>query len=452
MARHRGLVTRRDALRLARHGAMLLPLAAGGCETLDRWFGEEKKPLVGTREPVLPSRHGLLADNPANRPVTLPPPSVNAAWAQTGEAPAHAPGHLAHGGGLSPVWRASIGEGSAYRRKIPASPVIADGRVFTMDSDAVVSGFDQHSGAELWRVRTADKKNRSTEAGGGVSVDGGTLYAATGLLDLVAIDPRSGKVGWRQRLPAPARAAPTIVGDRLYVPTQDGQVLALARSDGSRQWAYQGPVVPTSMLGLPSPAFADGLLVAGFGSGQIACLRAPSGAVTWTDGLAIQSGVSALLEISSMHGLPVISEGRVYAASLGGLFVSIDLRSGRRLWEREIASQNTPWLAGDWLFVLSSAQVLGAVHRDDGAVAWVQQLPLYKNEKDRSGPIQWTGPVLAGERLFLSGSNGEILTVNPLTGAVLARQKLGAAPAVPAVVADRTLYVVTVDGTLLALR
>lgn len=442
----------RDRMSLTRRGAVLLPLAAAGCQTLDRWFGENKKPLPGQRTDVMTVRRGLNVDNPQGRAVTLPPQTVNAAWAQTGAGPTHAPGNLALGGGFAPVWSAKIGAGSAYRRKIPASPVVDGGRVFAIDSDAVISGYDQKTGAQIWRTETGLEEVRSTEAGGGIALDGGTLYAATGLLDLLAIDPGRGKIAWRQKLPSPARAAPTIVGDTLYVPTLDGQVLAMAKKDGTRIWSYQGPIVPTTMLGLPSPAYADGLLVAGFGSGQLACLRAPSGAVTWTDGLAGQQGASVLLNIASVHGLPVIDEGRVFAASLGGLFVSNDLRSGRRLWLREIASQQTPWLAGDWLFITTPDQVLAAVNRSDGAVAWATHLPHFQNEKDREGPIRWIGPIMAGDRLILAGSTGELLTVNPVTGALGARQKVGGAAAVSPVVADRTMYLLTVDGALLALR
>ena len=38
--------------------------------------------------------------------------------------------------------------------------------------------------------------------------------------------------------------------------------------------------------------------------------------------------------------------------------VCLDLRSGRRLWEREVGGSETPWLAGDWLFVQTLDQSL----------------------------------------------------------------------------------------------
>ncbi|MDA8249962.1 MAG: PQQ-binding-like beta-propeller repeat protein [Rhodospirillales bacterium] len=439
-------------LRLTRRASMLLPLAAAGCQTLDEWFGDKKTPLSGARVDILAVQRGLIVDNPAGRVVTLPPPVANAAWSQAGAEPSHAPGNLAVGRALATQWSAKIGAPSGYRRKITATPVVAGAQVFAMDSAGEVSAYDRRSGAQLWRTVTAQKDDRSTNVGGGISLDGGTLFAATGLAGLLALDAGTGKVRWRQALPAPARAAPTIVDEQLYVPTLDGQVLSIAKANGSRQWAYQGPVVSTSVLGLPSPAFADGLLVAGFGSGELACLRAASGAVTWSDGLASGHGQSALLDIAAVTALPVIVEGRVYAVGLGGLFVSIDLRSGRRLWERQVASQQTPWLAGDWLFVLTPDQLVGAVNRSDGAVAWVTQLPLWQDEKKQEGPIGWIGPVLAGNRLILLGSNKEVLAVDPVTGKPGTRQTIDGAAAVAPAIAGDTLFVVTVDGTLLALH
>jgi outer membrane protein assembly factor BamB len=439
-------------LRLSRRAAMLLPLAAAGCETLDDWLGEKKTPLPGTRIAVMAPARGLRIDNPPGRPVTVPPPAEDVAWMQAGGMPAHAPGNLALGLRLAPAWSAEIGAGGGYWEKLTATPVAGGGRVFAMDSDAVVSAFDGRSGGRLWRTETALPDDDSTNIGGGIALDGNTLYVATGRADLLALDAATGKPRWRQKLSAAARAAPTIAEGRLFVPTLDEQLLALATTDGGKQWSFQSPETPTSMLGLPSPAYADGLVVAGFGSGDLVCLRADSGAVTWTDGLASSHGRASLLDFSAIHGLPVIDQGQVYAVGLGGLLVALDLRSGRRLWEREIASEQTPWLAGDWLFVVTPDQVLGAVNRTDGTVAWTAQLPQFENPKDKENPITWYGPVLGGGRLLLAGSGRALLEVNPATGATLATRDLPAPAALPPVVAGRTVFVVLDDGTLLALR
>jgi len=438
--------------RLSRRAALLLPLAASGCSWFDDWFGDKKTPLPGTREAILAATRGVQVDNPPGRPVTLPPPQANADWAQAGGVPSHAMGHLAVRDTLAEAWTASIGEGGGYRRKITARPVIAGGRVFAMDSDAVVSAHNLRTGGQLWRFATQAEDDDSTNVGGGIAFDGGTLYAANGLAEVLALDAGTGKPRWRKTIQASARAAPTIADGRLYIPTLDDQLVALSAADGSRLWSYQAATADTSVLGLPSPAFAEGLLVAGFGSGDLVCLRAASGSVSWTDSLAALRGRTSLIDISAIRGMPVIADGRVYAIGLGGLLVALDLRSGRRLWERDIGSGETPWLAGAWLFVLSSDQQVIALNRDDGAIAWVAQLPRWENQEKQEDPIRWIGPALAGDRLVLAGSTSQAVAVSPYTGKLLGTQKLSGAASVAPVVADRTVFLITDDGTLLALR
>ena len=102
--------------------------------------------------------------------------------------------------------------------------------------------------------------------------------------------------------------------------------------------------------------------------------------------------------------------------------------------------------------MLSSDQQVMAINREDGAIAWVTQLPRWEDEKKEADPIRWTGPALAGDRLVLAGSTKEAVAVSPYTGKILGTQKLSGAASVAPVVADRTVFLVTDDGSLLALR
>ena len=123
-----------------------------------------------------------------------------------------------------------------------------------------------------------------------MAVSEGTLYAVNGLGELVALDAARGSTRWRRGFGAPARSAPTVADGRLFVVTIEDKLLALAADDGRQLWSYQAPTSATSMLGQPAPAYADGLVVAGFGSGELAALRAETGGVAWTDSLASARG------------------------------------------------------------------------------------------------------------------------------------------------------------------
>ena len=438
--------------RIARRAVLLAPLALGGCGLWDNWFGEVKKPLPGKREPVLGGGPGLRVDKGAPK-VVLPPPVRNAAWPQAGGNPAHLMGHLAANERLAEAWRADIGQGGGYRRKLLAQPVVANGLVYTMDSDAVVSAFQLTSGARVWRTDSKTKDDDSTNVGGGLAFAGGTLYAVNGLGEVVAFDAAKGSVRWRNTFGAPTRSAPTVVEGRIFVVTIEDRLVALAEQDGRRLWDHQATNPVTEVLGQPAPAYANGLVVAGFGSGELACLRAESGNVVWTDSLGGEYGGATLADFSSVRGRPVISNGRVFAIGMGGLVLGMDLPTGRRLWERHVAGTDSPWVAGAWMFIVSAAQEMAALSTADGTVAWLSPLPRWQDAKERTGSISWWGPVLASDRLVVTGTTGEALAVSPYTGAILGRQPLSAAAApIEPVVADGTLLVVTDDGRLLALR
>ncbi|HKM62222.1 MAG TPA: PQQ-binding-like beta-propeller repeat protein [Acidisphaera sp.] len=446
--RRRGAIGRRALLRASLLGA---PLAVGGCSWFDDIFEDTKTPLPGKRISIVSARATLTGATHSQR-VVLPPVVENAAWPQAGGNPAHLMGHLALGERPVEAWSSDIGEGGGFRQKILCQPVAADGIIYTMDSDAIVKAFDTRAGRHLWSHDTTDENDDSTNVGGGLAIEGGTLYAVNGLAWLVALDPKTGRQKWRRNLGAPARSAPTIAAGRLFVVVIGDKLLCLSAADGHELWTHQAANAATGLLGQPAPAYADGLVVAGFGSGEMAALRAETGGVAWIESLASPRGRSNVGDVSAIRGLPVIDQGAVFAISLGGLMLSDDQRTGRRLWERDVAGEDSLWLAGDWVFVVSREQQIAAVKRDDGSLAWVTDLPRYENEEKQRDPITWFGPVLASDRLIVASTTGKALSVSPYTGEILGQADLSGAASLGPICAERTVFIVTDDGRVIAFR
>ena len=71
---------------------------------------------------------------------------------------------------------------------------------------------------------------------------------------------------------------------------------------------------------------------------------------------------------------------------------------------------------------------------------WLTQLPRYRGDKPKKGTISWTGPVLAGDRLILASSEGQLANVSPTDGKLLSTGKVGAPVFLTPVVANQTLY------------
>lgn len=411
-------------------------------------------PTVGERIPVLGTDRTLEVD-PAltDIPVVVPGPFINTEWAQSGGNASKTMGHVALGDTLAQAWSVSIGEGSSTRARLAAEPVVADGKVFTIDTRATVRAFSADTGGQIWE-RQVRGENAPREAlfGGGVAYDSGRVYASNGAGEAAAIDANTGAIIWQVKPGGPLRGAPTVAGDNLYVVSQDNQLYALNTANGETRWTGSGSFELAGVFGTASPAFAQSTVVAGFSSGELTAYRYENGQVVWQDALA-RTGVSTVVgTISDIDADPVIDNGRVFAVGQGGRMVAVELITGQRVWELNIAGISTPWVAGDWVFVITDQAQLLAIARSTGRIRWISQLPRYRDPEDRQGPIFWRGPVLAGNRLVVVSSQGQMAYVSPTDGAIQSTTGRGSPFSLPPVVANNTLYTLDDSGRLTAWR
>lgn len=432
--------------------AVALMFALGACGL----FGgdEETTPVIGNRVAILGEESTIAADpGLAATEIRLPPQARNSDWSQPGGNVTKSVGHLALGATPARVWTAEVGTGSSSTAYLNAAPVVEAGRIYAMDTRAVVSAFDAASGRSLWRHEIAKPgESEKVAFGGGVSAFGGRLYATSGYGIAAALDAATGAEIWRVNLQTPLRGAPTVDGTRVFVMLQDNQLVALDAATGERLWDVIGTVEPAGRLGAASPAVAQGTAVVGFSSGELNAVRVENGRTVWQDTLARTSRTTALSALSDVDAPPVIEGGRVFAIGHGGRMVALDLATGQRAWEQSLGGLSTPAVAGDWIFVVTTRAELVALSRADGRIRWVQQLPAFRDMEDRKGAISYYGPVLAGDRLWLTSSEGELIAASPYDGAVQSRVEAAKSIRLPPIVAGGTLYLLDEEARLSAYR
>lgn len=420
------------------------------------WFGDRgDPPLPGERIPVLELQRTLEPDDIvlSAQGFIAPPVWQNEFWPQAGGYPNHSMQHLSlNPGPLSLAWQARIGEGATRRIPLTAQPVIADGRVFTQDRSHNLTAFDVTNGRQLWRVNVRKRGERNDVIGGGVAYGRGMVFVTGGYNEIQALDPENGALIWQADLPGPARAAPTVMDDRVFVTTLDNTIVALNRTNGEFLWDYAGLPETAALIGAASPAATASLVVPAFSSGEIYALQIENGTVIWSEDLSPLRQTVGVGAIPEVRGLPVIDRGLVIAVSFGGRMVAIDERTGERVWQREIGSAETPWVVGNNIFVVTTNNELVAMGRESGAIRWVRQLARFENPERRTNPLLWTGPVFAGGRVLLASSNGQLVEVDPEDGAIIRETRIGKRVSLPLAVAGDTLYILADDGTLLAYR
>jgi outer membrane protein assembly factor BamB len=432
-----------------------LPLLAscGVVKSVAGGSGSKTTPTVGNRIDIMGTEASTEADPAlASLSVVLPPAELNPAWAQPGGNAQKSPGHLQLANALNPAWSANVAAGSS-RARLAATPVVSDGRLYVVDTDATVSAFDANTGAKLWSASLAGEKDgKSSLFGGGVSTNGPVVFATNGIGDLAAINAENGAIIWKKRPAGPLRGAPTLSNDNAYVMTQDNQIYAVRQTDGEPQWNESGPVGVSGIFGVAAPAAAQGTVIAGYSTGELSAYRYENGRTLWNDTLsrtAMSTSVSTLTDIDAD---PVIDRGRVFALGQGGRMAAYELVTGQRIWEINIAGIATPLVAGEWVFVLTDDAKLLAVARNSGKIRWISKLQRYQKEKNKSGQITWRGPVLASGRLIATNSRGEIWSIATEDGTATKIADTRNSISVPPIVANAMLYVLDDKGRISAFR
>jgi len=429
----------------------VLALAVSSCD----WMGaSSKRPIPGERIAVLPQDEGVTADERiASVAVKLPPEIDNRDWPQPAGFLGEYINHPA-AKGFNIAWRTGVGAGNSRDGRVSSMPVVADGRVYVIDAGSRLSAVDAETGRTAWTFDLQPDDDRSGGgSGGGTAFFEGRLYVATGYAQILAIDPAAGKEIWRTTLTAPFRAGPMVGNGRVFAVSTDNQIHALDVQTGRKLWTHSGIAEGAGLYGGASPVIAGNVVIAALASGELFALRADNGRVLWSDSLSGIQKSDAVSALPDVRGFPIVDHGQVIAASHASRLVDIDLRSGVRIWEQGFGSFNTPWVAGDFLFMITTDAQMLCISRRDGRVRWVQQLRRWEDEKDKKkGVITWVGPILAGGRLFAANSKGEAIVASPETGETRSKLSLPGPVSVLPVVANGTIYVLTDEANLVALR
>lgn len=450
---------------------LAVALGAASCSTVQRinpFHGKDKPSELagdGQRISIIPADQ-RLEPAAALKGVDffLPAAEKVAAWPLPGRTPEQSTGNVDAAQTLTVAWNRSFGQGAKRGRYVTAPPVAADGKVFAMDADGRVVAVDAQSGRELWRTATnpGDNKRDKLAFGGGVAYADGKVYAASGFRDVMQLDANTGAVGWRTKTGQPIHGAPTVANGRVYAVALDNTLLSFNAQTGAPGWTYQALVESARILGASSPAVSGDTVVAAFGSGELVALRAENGNDLWNEALSRASRTSALSEIRDIPGRPVIYNGDVFAVSHSGVFAATDLRTGEARWSLPVIGVTTPLPAGDVVYAVAKDGQVICASRENGQIYWIKNLNEGYKAKKRGGvfgiggqatnrPI-WSGPLLARDRLLIVGQTGELVALNAKTGELIKRLDIhGAATMAPIALGD-TVYVVTQNADLVAIR
>lgn len=388
------------------------------------------------------------------RAIALGGTSNNASWTQSIGTAKYRVSHAALRGAPQLAWSANIGAGDSRKFRITADPVVSGGRIFTLDAGAQVTATSA-AGTTLWTrdlTPVSDKQGQGT--GGGLAVEGETLYVSIGYGVLAALDTNTGGIRWTQDLDATGSGTPTVWGDLVYLTAGDDTGWAVRKSDGKVEWQIGASTTVNNVLGAPAPAVTDQFAIFAFGSGEVQGVFRQGGLGRWNASVVGRRPGRALSSVSDVTSAPVVSGDRVYVGNHSGRLAALNVNSGDRIWTARDGAIGPVWPAGDSIFAITDLNELVRLDASDGSRIWGTPLPNFVKTKPRkqSRVFAHYGPIIAGGRVIIASNDGKLRSFDPTNGALIGSTEIPNGATTAPVVAGGTLYVVSAKGQLHAFR
>lgn len=280
-----------------------------------------------------------------------------------------------------------------------STPVLHNGRLYTLGITAVLSCFDAATGELKWRKQFGALDSSKMFTGTAMSpvMDGGNLIVHVG--DdrggkMIAFDGATGAEKWVWSGDGPGYASPIIVtlgGARQIVTMTDKNVISIAPADGKLLWKFPWPDEWNENIVTPLQ-YEDLLIFSGVRRGTAALRVAKTGA-EWS---AKEAWANA--DIAMYMSSPVLDGDHLYgmSAKKKGQFFCMEAATGKLLW-------TTTGREGDSSAVLGSGNLLFILTSDASLVV------AKKNSKEFEPVAKYSvadsktyaHPVVLGKRILV---------------------------------------------------
>jgi outer membrane protein assembly factor BamB len=417
----------------------LLPLISG-CD-------KEKIPLDGERKSFITLDESLRADPVlANVPVTIGAPLQNKLWTHASSNAEHNMQIFSLNTTLQKKWTANIGYGNSAGNHIVGNMVSDNHYVYAIDAKGFVSAFDINSGTEIFRKSTSPVDGDDDVLGGGLCLHKETIFVTNSLGLVLAINSKTGETLWQSQTSTPIRIAPSTDGRNVYVISLNNELTAFNAITGKKVWSNSGITESSCLLGGASVAIQGDTIIATLSSGEIYALKSDTGQILWTDTLTPAVRVDTVSSIPHIKAEPVIDGEIVYVLSHGGKMAAYKMKTGAKVWQRDIAGTETPLVIGNFLCVITSTSEVIMMEKATGKIKWVSALPKILTESKKS--IYWMAPRASQHEILITGSHGEIAQIDFNTGKIKSTISYDGAATTGPIIVDNKLFLLTANGEL----
>jgi len=345
-------------------------------------------------------------------------------------------------------WDVSVGSGVGESFS-QLHPTVAYDKLFVADRDGTVAAFDKNSGDRLWATHVGATDPDSwfsaklpADVAGGLSSAYKKLYLGTEQGDVIALDVETGEPVWRVMVKGEVLAAPAVDQGVVVVATHSGLIFGLDAETGEERWQYKGGSPALTLRANSTPAVAKGAAFVGSADGKLTAIVIDKGFEAWTLQITTPAGANDLDRMVDIAADPVIIGDTLYVVAYNGELAAIDMRGGQPAWKREYSSYRGFSIDGFDLYITDSKSKLYGLDRRNGGEQWLQS-----GLEGRA----LTTPAVVGDYLVVGDFEGYLHWLDRKDGSFVARQKVdGSGFYSKPVVDGERFYIQARDGDVYA--
>lgn len=333
-------------------------------------------------------------------------------------------------------WKEKVGHGS-NGQYLALTPVIYDGVLYATDSKGVVEALDVKSGKTKWLNKLKEPVT------GGVGMADDLVLVGTRKGEVIALSQKNGAIVWRTSVDGEILSNPVANKLSVVVQTSNNHVLGLDPKTGKQMWMFESSTPALTLRSVSHPIVTGRTGIVGQPNGRLVAFDVKTGERQWEQTLVVGRGRSELQRMVDINGDLAVANDILYAAAYQGRIGAFDVTSGRPFWQREMSSNTGVELVGEHALAVSDTDgIVWLLDSDTGATVWKQEAL-----KER----QLTRPTVVGNNLVVSDQQGLVHVLSLEDGELVARDKQGKKPIyVPAIGNDKQFFILDSAGKLKA--
>ena len=264
---------------------------------------------------------------------------------------------------------------------------------------------------EIWKINNYNKKEKKLNPILYFAQIDNKLIVNDNLSKTYSVDLNTGKILWSKYSNSSFNSDIKVFKDNFYTIDFDNVIRAISSKNGNEIWNFQTENSFIKSEKKLSIVIKDEIIFFINNLGDVTALDVYNGSLVWQT--PTQTNTIYENAFSLENSDLVFENNTIYFSNNKNEFYSIDARTGVIKWAQSINSSLRPTIIENFIFTVSNEGYLFIIDDPTGNI--IRITDVLKKFKDKL-EIKPIGFIHAKDKIFVSLSNGSLVTINSSTG------------------------------------